>query len=227
MDLKDLQKKAAGEKAADFVKDGMIIGLGSGSTVYWFLKRLGELVNAGLTVKGVPSSLRTEGWAREFNIPLADFSETQILDLAIDGADEVDPEFNLTKGGGGSLLREKIVDANAKKLIIIVDESKLVNQLGKFPLPVEIVPFGWELTSKRIAELGAIPQLRINDGEVFVTNNGNYILDCQFERIPNPKELHNKLIQIIGVVETGLFIEMTDLVLVGSTDKVDVLNRME
>ncbi|MGY6208786.1 ribose-5-phosphate isomerase RpiA [Cytobacillus firmus] len=227
MNFKDLQKKAAGEKAADFVKDGMIIGLGSGSTVYWFLKRLGELVNAGLTVKGVPSSLRTEGWAREFNIPLADFSETQILDLAIDGADEVDPEFNLTKGGGGSLLREKIVDANAKKLIIIVDESKLVQQLGKFPLPVEIVPFGWELTSKRITELGAIPQLRVNDGEVFVSNNGNYILDCQFEWIPNPKELHKQLKQITGVVETGLFIEMTDLVLVGSTDKVEALNRME
>ncbi|KML41923.1 ribose 5-phosphate isomerase [Cytobacillus firmus] len=227
MNFKDLQKKAAGEKAADFVEDGMIIGLGSGSTVYWFLKRLGELVNAGLTVKGVPSSLRTEGWAREFNIPLADFSETQILDLAIDGADEVDPEFNLTKGGGGSLLREKIVDANAKKLIIIVDESKLVQQLGKFPLPVEIVPFGWELTTKRITELGAIPQLRVNDGEVFVSNNGNYILDCQFERIPNPKELHKQLKQITGVVETGLFIEMTDLVLVGRTDKVEALNRME
>ncbi|KAF0816036.1 Ribose-5-phosphate isomerase A [Bacillus sp. ZZV12-4809] len=227
MNSSDLQKKAAGEKAAEFVKSGMTIGLGSGSTVYWFLKRLGELVNAGLTVKGVPSSLRTEGWAREFNIPLTDFSETQLLDLAIDGADEVDPDFNLTKGGGGSLLREKIVDANAKKLIIIVDESKLVKQLGKFPLPVEVVPFGWELTSKRIAELGAIPQLRVNDGEVFVSNNGNYILDCQFEEIPNPKELHKQLKHMTGVVETGLFIDMTDLVLVGSTGKVDSLNKKE
>ncbi|MEK5062263.1 ribose-5-phosphate isomerase RpiA [Cytobacillus sp. FSL R5-0596] len=227
MNSSDLQKKAAGEKAAEFVRSGMTIGLGSGSTVFWFLKRLGELINAGLTVRGVPSSLRTEGWAREFNIPLTDFSKTQLLDLAIDGADEVDPYFNLTKGGGGSLLREKIVDAYAKKLIIIVDESKLVNQLGKFPLPVEVVPFGWELTSNRIAELGAIPQLRVNDGEIFVSNNGNYILDCQFEKIPNPKELHNQLKQMTGVVETGLFIDMTDLVLVGSTGKVDSLKKKE
>lgn len=221
----ELMKKAAGEKAAEFVRDGMILGLGSGSTVYWLLKRLGERVQEGLTIKGIPSSLRTEGWAKEFNIPLTDFSEVQDLDLAIDGADEIDPDFNLTKGGGGSLLREKLVDIQAKKLIIIADESKLVQQLGKFPLPVEVVPFGWEATAKRIAALGATPVLRKRDGQVFVSNNSNYILDCQFQSIPNPDELHKQLKLLLGVVETGLFIDMTDTVIIAGKEEVKVLNK--
>lgn len=221
----ELMKKAAGEKAAEFVRDGMILGLGSGSTVYWLLKRLGERVQEGLTIKGIPSSLRTEGWAKEFNIPLTDFSEVQDLDLAIDGADEIDPDFNLTKGGGGSLLREKLVDIQAKKLIIIADESKLVQQLGKFPLPVEVVPFGWEATAKRIAALGATPVLRKRDGQVFVSNNSNYILDCQFQSIPNPAELHKQLKLLLGVVETGLFIDMTDTVIIAGKEEVKVLNK--
>lgn len=221
----DALKKAAGEKAAEFVEDGMVIGLGSGSTVYWFLKRLGERVKEGLQIKGIPSSLRTEGWAKEFNIPLTDFSEVHELDLAVDGADEIDPDFNLTKGGGGSLLREKLVDILAKKLIIIADESKLVRQLGKFSLPVEVVPFGWETTAQRIAKLGSTPVLRKKDGEVLVSNNNNYILDCQFHSIPNPAELHKQLKLLLGVVETGLFIDMTDTVIIAGEDIVKVLNK--
>lgn len=220
----DLRKKAAGEKAAEFIQDGMIIGLGSGSTVYWLLKKMGELVEQGLNIKGIPSSVRTEGWAKDFNIPLTDFSEVQSLDIAIDGADEVDPHFNLIKGGGGSLLREKLVDAHAKQLIIIADESKLVQQLGQFPLPVEVVPFGWEVTAQKIAQLGAVPELRRREGEIFVSNNGNYILDCTFDVIPNPQELHKQLKLLLGVVETGLFIDMTDMVIIGGDD-VKILHK--
>jgi ribose 5-phosphate isomerase A len=221
----DPRKIAAGEKAAEFIKDGMVIGLGSGSTVYWLLKRLGELVEQGFNIKGIPSSKRTEGWAKDFNIPLTDFSQIQSLDLAIDGADEIDPEFNLTKGGGGSLLREKLVNAAAKKLIIIADESKMVSQLGRFPLPVEVVPFGWEVTAQRIAKLGATPVLRKRDGTVFISNNGNYILDCDFQSIPNPKELHQQIKLLLGVVETGLFVGMTDTVIIGGEDEVKVIHK--
>lgn len=216
---KELQKRAAGEKAAEYIQDGMVIGLGSGSTVYWMLKKLGEMIVQGMKVKGIPSSLRTEGWAKEFGIPITDFSEVQLLDLAIDGANEIDPQFNLSKGGGGSLVREKIVNANSKKLIIIADESKLVSQLGKAPLPVEILQFGWEVTAIKIAQLGCKPVLRIQEGVRFVSNNGNYIVDCQFKSILNPKKLHHELKQLVGVVETGLFIGMTDIViLAGETD---------
>ncbi len=221
----DPRKKAAGEKATEFINDGMTLGLGSGSTVYWLLKKLGELVEQGLDIKGIPSSKRTEGWANEFNIPLTDFSQVQTLDLAIDGADEIDPDFNLTKGGGGSLLREKLVNAAAEQLIIIADESKIVTQLGRFPLPVEVVPFGWEVTAQRIAELGTNPQLRKKEDTVFVTNNGNYILDCPFDSIPNPKDLHQQLKLLLGVVETGLFIGMTDTVIVAGESDVKVIHK--
>ncbi|ETI69856.1 ribose-5-phosphate isomerase A [Neobacillus vireti LMG 21834] len=221
----DERKKAAGEKAAEFIMDGMTIGLGSGSTVYWLLKKLGELVEQGLTIKGIPTSLQTEDWAKEFNIPLTDFSQVDCLDIAIDGADEIDNNFNLIKGGGGALLREKLVGANAKKLIIIADESKMVTTLGGFPLPIEVVPFGWEVTAKRIALLGATLHLRKREEKVFVTNNGNYILDCQFQTIPNPEELHNQLKLLLGVVETGLFIGMTNTIIIGGEGEVKVLNK--
>ena len=211
-------KKAAGEKVTEFIEDGMVLGLGSGSTVYWTLKKLGEMVADGLNIKGVPSSLRTEGWAKEFGIPLTDFSHVGRLDLAFDGADEIDPAFNLIKGGGGSLVREKVVDAIADKLIIVADESKMVTTLGKFPLPVEVLQFGWELTAKKIeAEYGVRAVLRQREGNVFVSNNGNYILDCHFGQIADAEQLHVKLKQMLGVVETGLFINMTDTLIISST----------
>jgi len=217
-------KKIAAEKAVEIIKDDMVIGLGSGSTVYWFLKSLGEAVEKGLRITGIPSSRRTEAWAKEFGIPLTTFSEVRQLDIAVDGADEVDSKLNLIKGGGGSLLREKIVDAASKELIIIVDHTKIVTELGRFPLPVEVVQFGWEVTAQKIAKLGCTPELRIRNGEVFVSDNGNYILDCQFESIPTPREVHQQLKQIIGVVETGLFIEMTDKVIVsGENNEVTLL----
>jgi ribose 5-phosphate isomerase A len=219
----ELNKKAAGEKAAEYIQDGMVIGLGSGSTVYWMMKKLGEMIEDGMHVKGIPSSIRTEGWANEFGIPLTDFSEVRLLDLAIDGANEIDPQFNLSKGGGGSLVREKIVNANSKKLIIIADETKLVSKLGKAPLPVEILQFGWEVTAEKIAELGCNPVLRLHDGERFVSNNRNHIVDCEFESIQEPVKLHHDLKQVLGVVETGLFIGMTDIVIIAGENEVQVL----
>ncbi|MGO4889198.1 ribose-5-phosphate isomerase RpiA [Anaerobacillus sp. MEB173] len=219
------KKKAVGEKAVEYIQDGMTIGLGSGSTVYWMLKKLGEQVRNGFRVRGVPSSLRTEGWAKEFGIPLVYFSEVSRLDLAIDGADEIDPQFNLTKGGGGSLLREKLVNDAADKLIIVADDSKLVNQLGAFPLPVEVVPFGWENTARKIAKLGCTTNLRKRDGEVFVSNNGNYIVDCDFGVITDPATLHQQLKLLLGVVETGLFINMTDIVIVAEETDTKILEK--
>jgi ribose 5-phosphate isomerase A len=221
----DLKKKAVGEKALKYVREGMTIGLGSGTTVYWMMKKLGELVDEGLKVRGVPSSLRTEGLAKEFGIPLVYFSEISRLDLAIDGADEVDTDLNLIKGGGGSLLREKIVNDAADQLIIVVDDSKLVQKLGAFPLPVEVVPFGWENTARKISKLGCTPKLRITDGETFVSNNGNYILDCEFTSISDPDGLHQKIKLILGVVETGLFLNMTDKVIVGEDKGIKIIDK--
>lgn len=221
----DLYKKAAAEKAAEYVEDGMVLGLGSGTTVYWLLKRLGELVDQGLNIKGIPSSLRTEGWAKEFGIPLTDFSEVETLDLAIDGADEIDPDFQLTKGGGGSLVREKLVNAHAKQVIIIADQSKMVDHLGAFALPVEVLQFAWQRTADKIAAFGAKPVLRERDGEVFVSNNGNYILDCAFGSIEDPRALHKELKLLLGVVETGLFIDMTDKVILAGPEGARVLNK--
>lgn len=221
----DLYKKAAAEKAVEYVEDGMVLGLGSGTTVYWLLKRLGELVDQGLNIKGIPSSLRTAGWAEEFGIPLTDFSEVETLDLAIDGADEIDPDFQLTKGGGGSLVREKLVNAHAKQVIIIADQSKMVDRLGSFPLPVEVLQFAWQRTADKIAALGAKPVLRERDGEVFVSNNGNYILDCAFGTIEDAHSLHNELKLLLGVVETGLFIDMTDKVILAGPDGAQVINK--
>lgn len=211
----DQQKKLAAEEAVKWIKDGMVVGLGSGSTVNWMLEKLGEKVQQGLQITGIPSSKKTERLAKQLGIPLTDFSSVSRIDIAIDGADEVDRQFNLIKGGGGSLVREKIVDAHATEFIVIVDESKLVSTLGKFPLPVEVLPFGWELTARAIAELGCEPKIRERNGERFISDNGNYILDCQFNSIQNPQQLHEQLKQMTGVVETGLFVQMADRIIIG------------
>lgn len=219
-------KKIIGEAAADYIKDGMTVGLGSGSTINWMLKKLGAHVHEGLNIRGIPTSKKTERLARELGIPLTDFSEIERIDLAIDGADEIDDCFALIKGGGGSLVREKIVDSAAEELIIIADETKFVNQLGAFPLPVEILPFGWQLTAKRIAEFGCHTERRSKDGNPFISDNGNYVLDCAFLKIDSPKKLHEELKSLIGVVETGLFVDMTDKVLLLRDGKVTELKEI-
>lgn len=225
MDPMEKSKKAAAEHAANFVKEGMVVGLGSGSTANWMIKRLGERVQEGLNIKGIPSSFKSERLAAECGIPLTDFSSVEKIDIAIDGADEVDSDLQLLKGGGGSLVREKIVDEAAEQLIIIVDETKIVKQLGEFPLPIEVTPFGWELTAGNISELGGKPKLRYVDGEVFVTNNDNYILDCKFSRIQKPAELHASLKLLTGVVETGLFINMADQIITAKQDGIEILTK--
>ncbi|KIL50931.1 ribose-5-phosphate isomerase RpiA [Jeotgalibacillus campisalis] len=215
MKAEDRYKQMAGEKAASFVQEGMIVGLGSGSTMYWMVRKLGEMVQKGLTIAGIPTSLQTEKWAKEFGVPLTSFAQNPDIDLAIDGADEIDPEFRLIKGGGGSLVREKVVAAAAKQFIIAADESKVVSVLGHFPLPVEIVPFGFEATALQLGKLGCDPQVRTKGNEKFVTDNGNFILDCSFSRIEDPVSLHHKIKMLTGVVETGLFLNMADVVIIG------------
>lgn len=218
-------KQLAGEKAAEFVQSGMVVGLGTGTTVFWTIQRLGEMVRQGLRIRGIPTSRRTEEQAIAAGIPLTSFAEVAELDLTIDGADEISPALDLIKGGGGALLREKVVAAASRQLIIVADDSKRVPVLGRFPLPVEVVPFGWEVTARRVAVFGCSPILRRAGNAPFLTDNGNYILDCAFGAIPDPASLHQELKLLVGVVETGLFVGMADLALIGSEHGTTLLRR--
>ena len=209
-------KKIAAGKAIEYVKNGMTLGLGTGSTAYWAIRGIGDMVKNGLSVRAIATSIQSDELARELNIPMVPFSEIDHLDITIDGADEVDEELNLIKGGGGALLREKIVASATRFYIIIVDESKLVRQLGKFPLPVEITPFGWELTMRRLQELGGDPRMRMAGNQPFLTDNQHYILDCSFGLITNPARLHEQVSGITGVMEDGFFIGMANIVIAGS-----------
>lgn len=219
-------KRLTGEKAAEYVKDGMKIGLGTGSTAYYAVKKVGEMVRNGLKIKAVPTSKETAELAEKEGIELIELADVDKLDLTIDGADEVDQDFNLTKGGGGALLREKIVASASERLIIIVDESKLVEKLGAFHLPVEITPFSWQYTQRMVDKFDCKSTLREKDGEVYVTDNGNYILDCDFGVIENPIKLTEELNKLPGVVENGIFAEMADVVIVGyENGEVKVLEK--
>jgi len=210
-------KKIAAGKAVEYIRNGMTLGLGTGSTAYWAIQGIGEQVKNGLSVRAIATSMQSEAMARELGIPIVPFAEIDHIDITIDGADEVDQQLNLIKGGGGALLREKIVASATKFYIIIVDESKLVPQLGKFPLPVEIVPFGWEMTNRRLKELGCVPVMRMKGGQQpFLTDNHHYILDCSFGSIPDPALLHDQVSAITGVMEDGFFIGMADIVIAGS-----------
>ncbi|PDY46657.1 ribose 5-phosphate isomerase A [Bacillus pseudomycoides] len=219
-------KRLAGEYAADSVKDGMKIGLGTGSTVYWTIQKLGKLISEGLTIQAVPTSIETQKLAVQLSIPLISLNDVDYLDLTIDGADEINPDLQLIKGGGGALLREKIVAVSSQKLIIIADESKLVTSLGIFPLPIEIVPFAWEQTAKRIQSFGCQTVLRIQNNKPFITDNGNMILDCMFQnQITNPIETHQQLKMITGVIETGLFINMVDKAIIATGNRIKELSQ--
>ncbi|SFC72631.1 ribose-5-phosphate isomerase [Bacillus sp. OV322] len=208
------EKQMAGEKAAEYVKDGMTVGLGTGSTVFYTIEKLGQLVGEGLSIKGIPTSVETEKLAKKWGIPLTDFGEVDHLDIAIDGADEANPDMVLIKGGGGALLREKIIAKAANTFIVVADSAKMVEKLGKFPLPVEIVPFGYKMTVRHLEKLpGCTMKMRMHDDVLFVTDNGNYIADCTFENLENPQELEQTLNMIPGVVENGLFVNMTHTVI--------------
>ncbi|NHC41111.1 ribose-5-phosphate isomerase RpiA [Bacillus sp. MM2020_1] len=207
------EKIEVGEKAVEYVKDGMVVGLGTGSTVFYSIAKLGQLVQQGLSIQGVPTSEQTAKLAREFGIPLVSFKEIEGIDVAIDGADEVNPDLNLIKGGGGALLREKIIAKAARTFIVVADSRKNVDTLGAFPLPIEVVPFGYEMTMKHIRELGGSLNLRQTNGTPYLSDNGNYVIDCDFIEIKDPKALERELNIIPGVVENGLFVDMTDAVI--------------
>jgi len=211
-------KKAAGEKAASFVQSGMTVGLGTGSTAYWTIHKIGEMVAGGLELKAVATSVESENLAREWQIPLIPFADVDCLNLDIDGADEIDENFNLIKGGGGALLREKIVAHISRRMIIVADESKLVQTLGRFPLPVEVMPFGIEWTTRHLKKLCAHLSLRHKNGTIYQTDNGNYILDCRFYPIERPADLHQQLNNIPGVIGNGIFVDLCDTVVIGYGD---------
>jgi ribose 5-phosphate isomerase A len=215
-------KEAAGRAAAELVRDGMAVGLGTGSTVYFTLVRLSERIRAeGLALRGVPTSLDTEQKARALGIPLASLDEVTALDLTIDGADEIDARFDMIKGGGGALLREKVVAALSRREVIVVDRAKVVERLGvRFALPVEVVPFARAPVARALAALGASWTLRVGAGQAPVlTDNGNEILDCRFlGGIARPAELERELDRIPGVVESGLFVGLCHALLIGDDE---------
>jgi len=213
-------KRSAAVAAANLVEDGMRVGLGTGSTVRFALERLAErIASENLKLEGVPTSRATEDIARELGIPLIDLQEVEGLDLAIDGADEVDPHKVLIKGGGGALVREKIVAAAARELLVVVDEAKLVSRIGAaFPLPVEVLVFGWRQTMRSVAAHGCEPVLRKKDEQPVLSDNGNYILDCKFEGIEDPAWLHDAINAIPGVVDNGLFVGLAGRIFVGNAD---------
>ena len=216
------EKELAGRAAAQLVRDGDIVGLGTGSTAYYAVVAIGERVKAGLKVLGIPTSDATANLALTLGIPLTTLEENPVLDIDIDGADEVDPQLRLIKGGGGALLREKIIASASKKFAVVADSSKVVRALGKFPLPVEIIDFARPVLEKKIAALGAVTRLRLkSDGTPFITDEGHHILDCTFGKISDPPALARALSELPGVVEHGLFIGLAKQVFVGRGAKVE------
>ena len=221
-------KRLAGIRACDFVESGMLVGLGTGSTVRYTILELGKRIkNDGLKIRGVPTSLATESLALELGIPLIELPPDKKLDIIIDGADEFDLGFNLIKGGGGALLREKIVAQRALRMIVVADQSKQVNTLGNFPLPIEVTPFAHECTMNEIKEiLDCEVIIRKVDGNKFNTDNDNFILDAHVgPKIENPKEIESKLLQIPGVVQVGLFVNMCDDVVLATKYGIEVLSK--
>ena len=222
----DQEKEAAARASLKYVKDGQVVGLGTGSTAAYFIKLLGEQVKNGLRVRGIPTSVRSKELAASLGIPLTTLDECQEIDVTVDGADEVDPKLRLIKGGGGALLREKIVASATRQQVIVADATKQVQHLGKFPLPVEVIKFAQALVAKRIAALGADVQLRsLPDGKPYLTDENNHILDCRFGEIRDPEELARELSAMPGVVEHGLFIGMASVALFARGSEIVELRR--
>ncbi len=220
------EKEAAARASLGFVRDGNIVGLGTGSTAAFAVRFLGERLRAGLRIRGIPTSVHTEKLATSVGIPLTTLEECQDIDVTIDGADEFDPQLHLIKGGGGALLREKIIASASRQVVIIADSSKQVAVLGKFPLPVEVVAFAEPLVAKKITALGAaVKRRRDARGNPFVTDEGHHILDCHFGQIPDPPALARVLSDMPGVVEHGLFIDLATVVLCAKGESVAELRR--
>jgi ribose 5-phosphate isomerase A len=219
--VSDSEKELAARASLRYIHDGQVVGLGSGSTATLAIRFLGERVRDGLKIHGIPSSIQSRDLALQLGIPLASFEECQEIDVTIDGADEFDPALNLIKGGGGAMLREKIVASASKQLIIVTDSSKQVPLLGRFPLPVEVIGFAEPLVAKKIADLGAKVSRRCDSsGKAYLTDEGHHILDCRFGGIPDPRTLSRVLSEMPGVVEHGLFVGMASVVLMATADAV-------
>jgi ribose 5-phosphate isomerase A len=225
----DACKKTAAESAADLVEDGMVLGLGTGSTAAFFIAALGRrLAEDGLRITSIPTSRHTEELARESKIPLSSFAEHAQIDLTIDGADEIERgTLRLIKGHGGALLREKIVAAASRRMVVIADETKIVDRLGSLvSVPVEVVRFGWQATARSLAKIGGNPSLRLGkENTPFVTDGGNFIMDCAFGPIAEPKEIAHQLDHVVGVVEHGLFLSYASEAIVGCRDGVKIYRK--
>lgn len=221
----DAKKRRAAEHAVSLIDKGMKVGLGTGSTANYAVIALGQRVREGLKVHGVPTSESTRRLAQQHGVPLLSFDDVERLDLCFDGADEADPQLNLTKGGGGALLREKVVAYASERFFCIVDDAKLVDKLHAFALPVEIVPFAAKVVERAIWRLGAQPMLRMRDHAPYVTDNGLWILDCRFPPIADPPTLARALSSIPGVAEHGLFCGMVDKMIVGTDEGVRIIER--
>jgi len=222
----DQEKEAAARASLRFIQDGQVVGLGTGSTAAYFIKLLGEQVKQGMRIRGIPTSDRSRELALSLGIPLTTLDECQEIAVTVDGADEVDPQLRLIKGGGGAMLREKIVASATKQMIVVADASKRVERLGKFPLPVEVIQFAQALIAKRIAALGAQVNLRTNsDGSPYITDENNHILDCRFGEIRDADQLAGQLSEMPGVVEHGLFIGMASVALLARGSEIIELRR--
>jgi ribose 5-phosphate isomerase A len=222
----DQEKEAAARASLRFVNDGQVVGLGTGSTAAYFIQLLGEQVRNGLRIRGIPSSDRSRQQATSLGIPLTTLDECQQIDVTVDGADEVDPQLRLIKGGGGALLREKIVASATRQFVIVADATKRVSVLGKFPLPVEVIKFAQAVVVTKIEALGAQVTVRMGaDGKPYLTDENNHILDCRFGKIPDADGLARQLSDMPGVVEHGLFIGMASVVLVANGSEIVELRR--
>ena len=219
------EKQMAAEYSVDFIEDGMIVGLGTGSTVAFMLQKLAERVKDGLNITAVSTSQATTKLASSLGIKITKFSEVDEIDMTIDGADEVDENLNGIKGGGGALLHEKIIASNSKKNVWIVDSTKLVKSLGKALLPVEVVKFGYPQLCEKLENIGIKPMVRMNGNTPFVTDENNYIIDLKVENILNPAEMDSRLKRFAGVVETGLFFGVADTVVAGVGKKIKIFNK--
>ena len=223
---KERLKELAAEKAVEEVQSGMILGLGTGSTIYYALLKLGQMVKLGLDIIGIPTSEQTSQIAEEQGIQLSTVMENPVIDLTIDGADEVDPSLNLIKGLGGALVREKIIAHASNRLVIVADESKIVDYLGaKVPLPVEVVEFGWESTQMALNQICQRSVLRQVNDQTFLSDNSNFILDCYFDQISDPKQIEIRINGIPGAVDNGLFVGRADRVIFGTADGIQTQDR--
>ncbi|WP_339876699.1 ribose-5-phosphate isomerase RpiA [uncultured Algoriphagus sp.] len=213
------EKQLAALAAVTYIQDGQVIGLGSGSTVYYAIQEIGKLVQNGLQIKAIPTSHKTQFLAESLNIPLIDSNSVDSIDVTIDGADEFNEDLVLIKGGGGALLREKIVASMTRKKIIIADSSKKTDKLGlKFKLPIEVIPFASNLVINQLKELGGIPKIRQQTGKEFLTDQGNWILDTDFGHIEDPYSLSTSLNEIVGLVCHGIFINLADIIVLGKDE---------